>query len=283
MLGDMSELQETAPQAGVEDADRSREDAVQAGDVDIAEDIGADAEIDSAAAGDATATNNDVSDSANVSANTNANASEPASEPAGNPDDFEPLTDSYERLRHSHDSAELSEFARRPLPDRANQAAFSRATALLEAVAGNPSTPVEDRVYLAQTMPFPNVLVKLSVDPAPEVRRAVAGNADDKNWLVGRLTKDEDVEVRDIALRNDRTSWKMRLEGAQNPQTSAETLDFLAQLGVELEPDASDVLASMVRRAVALNPQCAQPTLERLTADSSPQVAKAARSRLQER
>jgi hypothetical protein len=57
MLGDMSELQETAPQAGVEDADQSREDAVQAGDVDIAEDIGADAEIDSAAAGDATATN----------------------------------------------------------------------------------------------------------------------------------------------------------------------------------------------------------------------------------
>jgi hypothetical protein len=39
----------------------------------------------------------------------------------------------------------------------------------------------------------------------------------------------------------------------------------------------------MVRRAVALNPQCAQPTLERLAADSSPQVAKAARSRLQER
>jgi hypothetical protein len=293
MLGDMSELQETARQTGSEDADQSQEDAVQTGDVDITEDIGADAEIDSAAVGDATSVNDDDSatDGANANdndgANTNANAREPASvdasEPAGNPDDFEPLTDSYERLRHSHDSAELSEFARRPLPDRANQAAFSRATALLEAVAGNPSTPVEDRVYLAQTMPFPNVLVKLSVDPAPEVRRAVAGNADDKNWLVGRLTKDEDVEVRDIALRNGRTSWKMRLEGAQNPQTSAETLDFLAQLGVELEPDASDVLASMVRRAVALNPQCAQPTLERLAADSSPQVAKAARSRLQER
>jgi hypothetical protein len=153
---------------------------------------------------------------------------------------------------------------------------------LLEAVAGNPSTPIEDRVQLAQTMPFPNVLVKLSVDSAPEVRRAVAGNADDKNWLVGRLTKDEDAQVRDIALRNGRTSWKMRLEGAQNPQTSPETLDFLAKLGAELESSASDVLSSMVRRAVALNPQAARPTLERLAADSSPQVAKAARSRLQD-
>ena len=57
--------------------------------------------------------------------------------------DFEPLTATYERLRHSTDSAALSEFARRPLPDRSDQAAFSRATALLEAVAGNAHTPVE--------------------------------------------------------------------------------------------------------------------------------------------
>ena len=70
------------------------------------------------------------------------------------PVDFEPLTATYERLRHSTDPAELSEFARRPLPDRADQAAFSRATALLEAVAGNPHTPVADRVFLADTMPF---------------------------------------------------------------------------------------------------------------------------------
>ncbi len=69
------------------------------------------------------------------------------------------LTETYERLRHSTDEAELHEFARRPLPDRADQAAFSRATALLEAVAGNQHTPLEDRVFLAQTMPFPNVLV----------------------------------------------------------------------------------------------------------------------------
>ena len=74
---------------------------------------------------------------------------------------FEPLTATYERLRHSTDSAELSEFARRPLPDRSDQAAFSRATALLEAVAGNRHTPLEDRIMLAETMPFPNILVKL--------------------------------------------------------------------------------------------------------------------------
>lgn len=73
----------------------------------------------------------------------------------------------YERLRHSTDPQELHEFARRPLPDRAKQAAFSRATALLEAVAGNQHTPLEDRVFLAETMPFPNVLVKLSEDPSP--------------------------------------------------------------------------------------------------------------------
>ena len=122
------------------------------------------------------------------------------------PSDFEPLTATYERLRHSTDAAELSEFARRPLPDRSEQAAFSRATALLEAVAGNAHTPLEDRVFLAETMPFPNILVKLSTDESVEVRKAVAGNANDKNWLVGRLTKDESLEVRDVALRNKQTS-----------------------------------------------------------------------------
>ena len=111
------------------------------------------------------------------------------------PSDFEPLTATYERLRHSTDAAELSEFARRPLPDRSEQAAFSRATALLEAVAGNAHTPLEDRVFLAETMPFPNILVKLSTDESVEVRKAVAGNANDKNWLVGRLTKDESLEA----------------------------------------------------------------------------------------
>ena len=45
---------------------------------------------------------------------------ENADEQASNqdvPSDFEPLTATYERLRHSTDAAELSEFARRPLPD----------------------------------------------------------------------------------------------------------------------------------------------------------------------
>ena len=143
------------------------------------------------------------------------------------PSDFEPLTATYERLRHSTDAAELSEFARRPLPDRSEQAAFSRATALLEAVAGNAHTPLEDRVFLAETMPFPNILVKLSTDESVEVRKAVAGNSNDKNWLVGRLTKDEYPEVRDVALRKKRTSWKMRLEGAQDPDVDSKTLYFL--------------------------------------------------------
>ena len=52
------------------------------------------------------------------------------------PSDFEPLTATYERLRHSTDAAELSEFAppsaRLTVP---NRPLFSRATALLEAVA----------------------------------------------------------------------------------------------------------------------------------------------------
>lgn len=197
--------------------------------------------------------------------------------------DFEPLTVTYERLRHSTDSAELSEFARRPLPDRDDQVAFSRATALLEAVGGNPNTPLEDRVFLAETMPFPNVLVKLAKDPEASVRKAVAGNTDDKNWLVGRLTKDPVPEVRDAALRNKRTSWKMRLEGAQSPDSDAQILDFLATLGTELEPDAPKVLSSMVRRAVALNPNVSMQTLAKLEGDPSLEVRHAVEKRRRER
>ena len=198
------------------------------------------------------------------------------------PLDFEPLTATYERLRHSTDAAELSEFARRPLPDRSEQAAFSRATALLEAVAGNAHTPLEDRVFLAETMPFPNILVKLSTDESVEVRKAVAGNSNDKNWLVGRLTKDESLEVRDVALRNKRTSWKMRLEGAQDPDMDSQTLDFLGSLGTEIEPNAPAVLASMVRRAVALNPNASDQMLEKLAQDASGEVKRAAEKRLSE-
>lgn len=199
------------------------------------------------------------------------------------PSDFEPLTATYERLRHSTDAAELSEFARRPLPDRSEQAAFSRATALLEAVAGNAHTPLEDRVFLAETMPFPNILVKLSTDESVEVRKAVAGNANDKNWLVGRLTKDESLEVRDVALRNKQTSWKMRLEGAQDPDMDSRTLDFLGSLGVDVEPNAPAVLASMVRRAVALNPNTSDQMLEKLAQDASGEVKRAAEKRLSEK
>ncbi|MCI1984871.1 MAG: AbrB family transcriptional regulator [Bifidobacteriaceae bacterium] len=191
----------------------------------------------------------------------------------------ETLTESYERLRHSTDSAELSDVARAPLPDRSDAAAFSRATSLLEAVAGNKNTSVEDRVFLASTMPFPNILVKLSEDPEPSVRREVAKNADDKNWLAGRLTKDEDDSVRTAALLNPRTSWKMRLEGAQDPRTAPEALEFLGGLGVSSEENAPVVLASMVRRSVALNPNTPQEVVERLKDDAEIQVQHAAQSR----
>lgn len=191
----------------------------------------------------------------------------------------ETLTESYERLRHSTDSAELSKVARQPLPDRSNAAAFSRATALLEAVAGNSHTLVEDREFLASTMPFPNILVKLSEDPEASVRAQVAKNKADKNWLAGRLTKDPDSDVRTAALLNPQTSWKMRLEGAQDENTSPEALTFLAKLGAELEEDAPVVLASMVRRSVALNPTTPAEVVEQLKEDAQLEVRTAAQSR----
>lgn len=194
---------------------------------------------------------------------------------------YEPLTVVYERLRHTTDSQELSEFAHRPLPDRSDQAGFSRATALLEAVAGNPYTPEEDRIFLAQNMPFPNILVKLSQDSSAKVRCEVAKNTADKNWLVGRLTKDSDAQVRQFALRNPQTSWKMRLEGAQSDQTDSETLAFLATLGTEENSKAPVVLAAMIRRAVALNPNTDNETLQKLVRDTSSDVASAARERMQ--
>ena len=196
-------------------------------------------------------------------------------------EDYETLTVSYERLRHTKDSNVLSAFARQPLPDRADQSAYSRATALLQAVAGNQHTPVADRMFLAQTMPFPNVLVTLSSDANEQVRQAVAANTSDKNWLVGMLTKDKSEQVRDAALRNPQTSWKMRLEGAQNIHTASRTLDYLSRLGVEIIPDAPTVLATMVRRAVALNPNTDASTLKRLADDQNEDVAHAARNRTQ--
>lgn len=202
-----------------------------------------------------------------------------ADESEANHNDYEPLTAIYEHLRHSDDSQELHEFATRQLPDRSNQAAFSRATALLEAVAGNANTPEEDRIYLASTMPFPNILVKLSEDKSDKVRLAVAKNHNVKNWLVGRLTKDNCAAVRDAALCNPKTSWKMRLEGAQTDGVSSSTLDYLASLGVSVQEDAPVVLATMVRRAVALNAGVSPQTLKNLCNDKASDVAIAAKSR----
>ena len=86
--------------------------------------------------------------------------------------------------------------------------------------------------------------------------------------------------MRDEALRNKQTSWKMRMEGAQNPQVGAETLDYLSRLGTELEPDAPAVLSSMVRRSVALNPNASEETVRRLSKDVSAEVVHAAQRRL---
>jgi len=107
----------------------------------------------------------------------------------------------------------------------------------------------------------------------------VAANEDDKNWLVGRLTKDPIPEVRDAALRNKRTSWKMRLEGAQDPAADSETLDYLGLLGTELEEGAPAVLSSMVRRAVALNPNTSADMMAKLAEDPSVEVRHAVESR----
>lgn len=190
------------------------------------------------------------------------------------------LNEMYDHLRHSTDTAELDAFAARPLPDPKDASAFSRATALLEAVAGNLHTSVATRVTLATTMRFPNILVKLSEDPEPQVRAAVAANEDDKNWLVGRLTKDPDVSVREAALHNKMTSWKMRMEGAEDPQIGAETLDFLSRMGTEEGFSGPTVLATMVRRAVALNPATREETVQRLAQDPAPDVSHAAQQRL---
>lgn len=193
--------------------------------------------------------------------------------------EHEPLTVTYERLRHTQDTAMLHEFATRPLPDRADQAAFSRATALLEAVAGNMYTALEDRIMLAQTMPFPNILVKLSQDSDWRVRQAVAANSNDKNWLVGRLTQDEREEVRAAALLNPQTSWKMRMEGAQNPENTAQTLEYLSRFGVDESMSGPAVLTAMIRRAVALNPSTDASTLDRLAQDSDESVRHAVEMR----
>ncbi|WP_018143407.1 hypothetical protein [Alloscardovia criceti] len=194
--------------------------------------------------------------------------------------DQDSLTTEYEFLRHTEDAEELTRRCHTPLPDPSDAAAFSRATALLEAVAGNLHTPEEDRIYLATHMPYPNILVKLSTDPSAQVRAAVASNTDSKDWLVGRLTKDEDAEVRAQALMNPVTTWRMRMEGAEDERTGQEVLRHLAELGTEDDSKAPTVLAAMVRRAVALNSNTDADTLHRLAQDAVPDVAHAAASRL---
>ncbi|MDK8649721.1 AbrB family transcriptional regulator [Alloscardovia omnicolens] len=195
----------------------------------------------------------------------------------------ESLSAEYEFLRHTEDAAELSKRCHTPLPDVSDAAAFSRATALLEAVAGNMHTPLEDRIFLAQTMPYPNILVKLSTDPEASVREAVAANTDSKDWLVGRLTKDSDDNVRAKALMNPVTTWRMRMEGAQDSRTPASVLAHLGALGTEEDSKSPAVLAAMVRRAVAQNPNVDDETLRVLVADNVPDVAVAARETQQAR
>jgi hypothetical protein len=204
-------------------------------------------------------------------------------DPQGDVQETQTLTATYEHLRHSTDVDELSAFAHQDLPSRDDLAAFSRVTSLLEAVAGNSSTSVDDRVFLARSMPFPNVLVKLSADPQADVRREVAENKDAKAWLVARLAKDPDDAVHNVALHNPNASWKTRLEGAQDERTDAQTLDFLSQLGVDSEQDAPTILSMMVRRAVALNPSTALQTVERLASDNQADVSSAAKKALQNR
>lgn len=185
------------------------------------------------------------------------------------------LTEMYEELRHCENSDVLSKKAHEPLPSRNEGALFSRAATLLEAVAGNTHTPIEDRIFLATNIPFPNVLVTLAKDPESSVREAVAKNPDVKNYVVGRLTKDESVKVRTAALLNPQTSWKMRLDGAMDPQTTPQTLEFFSHMGTEEKEGEPKVLAAMVRRAVALNPSTPAEVRERLAKDESREVRNA--------
>ena len=63
----------------------------------------------------------------------------------------------------------------------------------------------------------------------------------------------------------------------------SDTLDFLGALGTQVEPDAPVVLATMVRRAVALNPNVSDRMLQQLAQDASSDVQKAAQRQLAEK
>ena len=195
------------------------------------------------------------------------------------PVDFEPLTATYERLRHSTDPAELSEFARRPLPDRADQAAFSRATALFGGCGRQPAHPGGRSCVPRRHHAVPERIGQTLRRPRT-VRASSRGRQRGRQELAGRPSDQGPVPaVRDTALKNKRTSWKMRLEGAQDPTADAETLDFLGVLGTESEEGAPAVLSSMVRRAVALNPNTSEAMLAKLANDPSAEVRHAVESR----
>ena len=65
----------------------------------------------------------------------------------------------------------------------------------------------------------------------------------------------------------------------RDPTADAETLDFLGVLGTESEEGAPAVLSSMVRRAVALNPNTSEAMLAKLANDPSAEVRHAVESR----
>lgn len=192
------------------------------------------------------------------------------------------LTDEYERIRHSTDSEELSKLAREELKkEEVGEEEFAIRSALLEAVAANKATPKEDRVYMACSSSFPNILVRLSTDEERDVRKAVAANKSSKNWLLSKLAKDEDEEVREEAIKNPNSSWKAKLDAAQNPLSSPRLLRFLSEIGKEsAEGTREFVLSSMVRSSAARNPSCPQDALHSLMEDNSPEVRKAAEKRV---
>ena len=82
---------------------------------------------------------------------------------------------------------------------------------------------------------------------------------------------------------NSVTTWRMRMEGAQDSRTPASVLAHLGALGTEEDSKSPAVLAAMVRRAVAQNPNVDDETLRVLVADNVPDVAVAARETQQAR
>ncbi len=148
------------------------------------------------------------------------------------------LTATYERLRHSTDPAELSEFARRPLPDRADQAAFSRATATFGGCGRQPAHPGGRSCVPRRHHAVPERIGQNS--PKTRIVRASSRGRQrgrQEIGLVGRLTKDPVPAVRDTALKNKRTSWKMRLEGAQDPNCGCGDIRFWAYLALNPKRD----------------------------------------------